>query len=390
MKESKKRMLITAPDSMVRAFLKPHIEALISDGWEIEIVCSNYIGGGDTLRNDFDEKIKFYTVGLARSPFKIHCNIKGFREIKAIIDSGNYDVIWTHGPVMSVMTRIAARKARRQGVQVWYLAHGFHFFSGAPFVNWMVYYPIEYIMSKYVDMLMTINKEDYTRALKFKARHVKKIFGIGLDVKKFRDHILSADMHRKIRDSIGITEDDILILSVGELKSRKNQNVIIKAVAQCNLNNVHYVVCGEGPDKKELELLASNLNIKQKVHFLGLRKDIPDLCKVADIFVHPSIREGLGIAPLEAMASGLPLISSNVGGIKDYTHDGETGFCLSPHDVSGFTKALTTLISDRSLRKIYGEHNMEVAMDYDIECVKTVILSAASTLLNERLGRVNH
>ena len=294
MKESKKRMLVTAPDSMIRAFLKPHIEALINDGWEIDIACSDYIGGGDTLRNIFNENIKFYTVGLARSPFKVCRNLKGLREVKAIVDSGNYDVIWTHGPVMSVVTRIAAREARRQGSKVWYLAHGFHFFSGAPLINWILYYPIEYIMSRYVDMLMTINEEDYTRALKFKARNVRKIHGIGLDVKKFMDHILSVDFYKKLRKSIGISDDDVMILSVGELKIHKNQKVIIKAIAKCNLDNQHYVVCGKGPDKTKLELLASSLNIRQKVHFVGFRKDIPDLCRVADIFVHPSVREGLG------------------------------------------------------------------------------------------------
>ena len=384
MKESKKRMLVTAPDSMIRAFLKPHIEALINDGWEIDIACSDYIGGGDTLRNIFNENIKFYTVGLARSPFKVCRNLKGLREVKAIVDSGNYDVIWTHGPVMSVVTRIAAREARRQGSKVWYLAHGFHFFSGAPLINWILYYPIEYIMSRYVDMLMTINEEDYTRALKFKARNVRKIHGIGLDVKKFMDHILSVDFYKKLRKSIGISDDDVMILSVGELKIHKNQKVIIKAIAKCNLDNQHYVVCGKGPDKTKLELLASSLNIRQKVHFVGFRKDIPDLCRVADIFVHPSVREGLGIAPLEAMASGLPLISSTVGGIKDYAHDGETGFCLSPYDVDGFAKVLMILSSDKSLRKTFGEHNAKVAMRYDIECAKTVILSTARELLNEK------
>ena len=354
MKESKKRMLVTAPDSMIRAFLKPHIEALINDGWEIDIACSDYIGGGDTLRNIFNENIKFYTVGLARSPFKVCRNLKGLREVKAIVDSGNYDVIWTHGPVMSVVTRIAAREARRQGSKVWYLAHGFHFFSGAPLINWILYYPIEYIMSRYVDMLMTINEEDYV------------------------------DFYKKLRKSIGISDDDVMILSVGELKIHKNQKVIIKAIAKCNLDNQHYVVCGKGPDKTKLELLASSLNIRQKVHFVGFRKDIPDLCRVADIFVHPSVREGLGIAPLEAMASGLPLISSTVGGIKDYAHDGETGFCLSPYDVDGFAKALMILSSDKSLRRTFGEHNAKVAMRYDIECAKTVILSTARELLNEK------
>ena len=92
----------------------------------------------------------------------------------------------------------------------------------------------------------------------------------------------------------------------------------------------------------------------------------------------------MGIAPLEAMASGLPLISSTVGGIKDYAHDGETGFCLSPYDVDGFAKALMILSSDKSLRKTFGEHNAKVAMRYDIECAKTVILSTARELLNEK------
>ena len=133
-------------------------------------------------------------------------------------------------------------------------------------------------MSRYVDMLMTINEEDYTRALKFKARNVRKIHGIGLDVKKFMDHILSVDFYKKLRKSIGISDDDVMILSVGELKIHKNQKVIIKAIAKCNLDNQHYVVCGKGPDKTKLELLASSLNIRQKVHFVGFRKDIPDLC----------------------------------------------------------------------------------------------------------------
>ena len=361
-----KKFLITSTDVMMYLFLLPHVK-MLSSYYVIDIACSS----ADEYKSEGYEKIikdqlpvnsKYFHISSERSPYST-ANIKGYKELKSIIKLGNYDLVWTNEPVMGVITRLAASKFRKNGLKVLYLAHGYHFFKGAPIINW-IYYPVEKLCSYMTDIMVMINWEDYTFTKKHFHNRVFHIDGIGFDLSKY--HNVTVDYKSK-RKEIGVNSDDVLVLSAGELMTRKNHEVMIKAIAAVNNFKIKYVICGIGDRLDFLRGLAKKLNVNDRVKFIGLRYDIPELLKISDIFAHPSKREGLGIAPLEAMFSGLPIVTSNIQGIKDYSVNGVTGFSLDPNDVAGFAMAIQKLSNDPILREQMAKHNIEAVKKWSIE-----------------------
>lgn len=360
-----KKMLVTSTDLMMIQFLVPHVKYLSEHGWEIEVACSPVGARVDEVKRALDGVSPVHVVHLYRNPAKPG-NLTGYRELRRLIQSGSWDVIWTNEPVMGVVTRLAARTARRAGTRVVYMVHGFHFYEGAPKLNWMIYYPIERVMSRFTDTIVTINHEDYERAGKMHAGNVKYIHGIGVDTSR---------LHRSeeccnIRQEIGVDEDTFLVLSVGELNQNKNHQVIIKALEQLKDREIHYVICGKGDMLESLAEMAELEGVGENVHFMGYRKDVVDIYPQADVFAFPSYREGLGLASLEAMYSGIPLVTSNLRGPADYMENGVTGFMCAPDDFKGFADAIYRLKENRSLRLHCGEHNQEAVKPYCLENVK--------------------
>ena len=364
-----KRILLTCTDLMTIQFMVPHIRYLAENGFSVDLACSVVGDRLDDVKHAVGNVAKIHTLRLVRSPFS-PTNLKGYGDLKKILEENEYDIIWTNEPVMGVMTRLAARKSRKKGTKVLYMAHGFHFFKGAPLLNWLMWAPTEIIMSRFNDVLVTINWEDYNWAKKHTHTPViKHIDGIGVD---FSDRESVIPREEK-REQLGIAPDDILISSVGELQKRKNHQVIIKAIAALKNDKIKYIICGQGVLENYLKSLVSKNNLQNQVFFLGYRQDIPEIMSACDIFAHPSVREGLGLASLEAMASGLPLITSNVQGVPDYVENGVTGYMCAPKDVEAFTHNLNTLVSDKELRLKIGKNNIDFVQKYRVEVIEPAI-----------------
>ena len=366
-----RKILVTATDLMMVQFLLPHIRNLVANGYVVEIACSEVGGRMKEIRDKIGACVKkIYTVNLHRSPINLG-NFKGFREMKRIIEQGYYDIIWTNEPVMGVVTRLAAKKARKCGTKVLYMVHGFHFYDGAPKVNWMIYYPIEKVMASKADVICTVNQEDYKRAKDFKVQEVRYIHGIGINT----DRLTVGENKKDIRDELGLNEDDFLVLSVGELNENKNQKVIIQAISLLRDKNIHYILCGKGNQLDNLKKLVEENKLKQNVHFLGYRTDVVDICSQVDVYVMPSKREGLPVASLEAMYCGLPLVTSDIRGLTDVMENGISGYMCRPEDVKGFAKGIKNLKNNPEMRKKMGKHNREVVKPYCIgETKKEVML----------------
>ena len=364
-----KRVLLTCTDLMTIQFMVPHIRYLAENGFNVELACSVVGDRLEDVKNAVGDVAKIHTLRLQRSPFSPN-NLKGYGDLKKLLSENTYDVIWTNEPVMGVMTRFAARKARKKGTKVLYMAHGFHFFKGAPLINWLMWAPTEIIMSKFNDILVTINWEDYNWAKKHTFTPViKHIDGIGVDFSN-REGVISREEKRA---QLNIAEDDILVLSVGELQKRKNHQAIIRAIAKLNKPHIKYIICGQGVLENQLRTLVAKNNLDNQVSFLGYRQDIPEIMNACDIFAHPSIREGLGLASLEAMASGLPLITSNVQGVPDYVENGITGYMCGPRDVDAFAENLNTLTENKTLREKIGTTNITYVQKYRVEVIEPVI-----------------
>ena len=365
-----KRILVTSTDLMMVQFLLPHIRNLAENGYIIEIACSEVGGRMKEIHDKIGDCVKkVHTVNLHRSPINPG-NFKGFREMKHIVEQGHYDIVWTNEPVMGVVTRLAAKKVRKRGMKVLYMVHGFHFYDGAPKLNWMIYYPIEKMMASKADVICTVNREDYKRAKGFNVNEVKYIHGIGINT----DRLTVGENEKDIRDELGLNNDDFLVLSVGELNENKNQKVIIQAISLLKDKNIHYILCGKGDQLNNLKKFVEEKKLKQNVHFLGYRTDVVDICSQADVYVMPSKREGLPVASLEAMYCGLPLVTSGIRGLTDVMENGVSGYMCSPEDVKGFAKGIKNLKNNPEMRKKMGEHNRETVKPYCIEETKKEVL----------------
>lgn len=154
---------------------------------------------------------------------------------------------------------------------------------------------------------------------------------------------------------------------MGELQNRKNHRIVIEALKEFKDYNLFYIIAGRGELKKEYEDMIFQYELEDKVKLLGFRTDIIELCRAADCFIHPSIREGFGIAPMEAMACGLPLISADINGLKDYTEEGVTGCCVNPRSVDEMRTAIAKMYADKTFCRKCGENNMRIARNYDLE-----------------------
>lgn len=339
-----KILYITTISLTMNSFFKPHVEMLVSEGHQLDIACNADGQPLDSLYNELH--CRFYQVDFSRSPLSPD-NVKAYKQLHKIIKNGSYDIVHCHTPNASVITRLVCRKYRkRNGLKVFYTAHGFHFYKGAPLKNWMLYYPIEKLCSRFTDKLITINREDYALAQKkFKAKKVCYVPGVGIDLSRFQN--IQVDRNAK-RQEIGVPKNCFLLLSVGELNDNKNHQIIIRAMAQLNDLNIHYAIAGTGNQKEPLLRLAKELGFPAQIHFLGYRTDAALLYRTADLYVLPSVREGLNVSIMEAMASGLSIVCSRIRGNSDLI-DKDGGALFDPRSVTECREAIKTVIdADRN------------------------------------------
>ena len=334
-----KILYVTTISLTMNTFFKPHIDMLVKEGNQVDIACNYNELPLDDLYNELD--CVLYQVDFSRLPLSKD-NFKAYRQLKKVIENGDYDIVHCHTPNAAVITRLVCRKFRKKnGLKVFYTAHGFHFYKGAPKFNWMVYYPIEKFCSRFTDKLITINREDYELAKnKFKAKEVHYVPGVGIDLSRFEN--IQVDRTAKRRE-IGVPEDAFMLLSVGELNENKNHQIIIRALAKLNNPNVHYAIAGKGEKRDYLISLAKELGISEQVHLLGYRNDITELYATADTFCFPSFREGLSVSLMEAMTSGLPIMGSAIRGNVDLL-DGVRELLFDPYDLDECETVLRKII----------------------------------------------
>lgn len=356
----KKVLFVATVQSHIAQFHKPVIKMLQESGCEVDVAARDNLAEKNNLL--LTEPNRIFDVPFARSPFSLK-NIKAYKQLKKIIDENNYDIIHCNTPVGGILARKAAKKARKKGTKVIYEAHGFHFFKGSPKKNWILYYPIEKMYSKLADVLITINKMDYELASKkFKAKKIEYIPGVGVNL----DQFLSAQTDGDIRQELNLDSNAKIVLSVGELNENKNHQAIMRAVKKLADENIHYIIAGNGPKKEILQKMVSDLGLEKNVHFLGYRRDLPKIYKSSDVFALPSYREGLGLAAIEAMYFGLPIVTSNRHGINDYSIPDVTGYKCHPNDYDGFANAIKILLDDDDKRSKMGEHNKAFAQEFSL------------------------
>lgn len=357
----------TVVKTHIMEFHIPYLKMFKEMGWETAVAARNdYENPADCVIPYCDT---YYNIPFERNPLKPG-NLKAYKELKHIIGEGEYDIIHCHTPVGAMLTRLAAKQARKKGTKVFYTAHGFHFYKGAPAINWILYYPVEKWLSRYTDVLITINKEDYERAKTFKAGKVCYVPGVGIDLKKFNVGYVNKEQKRK---GIGVSANDFVLLSVGELIPRKNHEVVIRALSVLKqldkLSHIEYVICGRGAYETDLKKLAEELGVADHIHFLGYRNDISEICNCADLFVFMSHQEGLPVALMEAMACGLPAVCSNIRGNTDLIEDGVTGL-ISNNTPEELAEVINEMRNDAVLRDRLSSAALQKIKQFDLSSVE--------------------
>lgn len=363
----KKAIIIASVASMIDQFNRDNINLLQELGYEVSVACNFEYGSSTSneqvkkLIKDLDElNVKHYHVPIPRSMFALKDMFKSYKFLRQLALKEKYNLMHCHSPIGGVLARLAFKKSRRQGTKVIYTAHGFHFYDGAPLKNWIIFYPIEKLCSKVTDCLITINKEDYKRAKeKFYAKEVEYVPGIGIHVEKIR--LRNFNIEKK-KVSLGLKSGEIFILSVGELNQNKNQEVIIRAIAKLNNPKIHYFIAGKGDKEQYLINLAESLGVN--LHLLGYRTDVIELLNAADIFAFPSIREGLSVALMEAMAAGLPCVVSRIRGNVDLINE-NGGFLCEANDINSFYNGIKELLN-KNKRICMGNHNLLNIQKFDV------------------------
>lgn len=338
-KQKNKKVLFTATvvKTHINVFHLPYLKWFKEQGCEVHVAAKNDFVNEACIIPNCD---KFYDINFARFPFS-KTNINAYKQLKKIITENNYDIIHCHTPVAGVLTRLAARNSKNTAVI--YTAHGFHFFKGAPLLNWLIYYPVECFCARFTDKLITINKEDYERAQHFRLRKNGKVYyvpGVGIDIEKIRN--TKVDVCQKKKE-LGIPENVSVLLSVGELNKNKNHIVVLNALSKLQDKQFIYLICGRGVLKEDLEEKIKELGLGTKVRLLGYINDITEILKIADIFIFPSKREGLPVSLIEAMAAGLPAIASNVRGNRDLLSKENL---FAPDDVNALVKMIEKQLDD--------------------------------------------
>ena len=349
--EKKALFVATTAKGHLNVFHIPYIRMLKEKGYQVD-AASN---GDETVPYADHE----YALSIERSPLKAG-NLKAIRQLCRILKQEKYDLILCHTPMGGVVARLAAKIT---GVgKVIYMAHGFHFYQGAPKKNWLIYYPVEWICAHFTDVLITINQEDYALAKrKMKAKKVVYLPGIGIDLKKFEN--IAVDRTQK-REEIGVPAGKRWILNIGELIPRKNQERLIRAVAE--MEGVYLTIAGRGELQEYLTSLIEELGVADQVKLLGFRRDIPELCCACDVFAFPSIHEGLPVSVMEAMAAGLPCAVSRIRGNTDLI-DEKGGVLFDPYSVEDCRNAIETLLQADT--EEMGRWNRERVKEFELGSV---------------------
>ena len=338
-----KKVLFTATvDSHILHFHLPYLKWFKEQGYEVHVATNG------------DEKIPYcdvkHKISVERSPIKIN-NLKAIKQLKKIINEEKFDIIHCHTPMGSVVTRIAAKKARKKyNTRVIYTAHGFHFYKGAPLINWLVFYPVEKYLSKYTDTLITINKEDYEKAkVKFKkCKNIEYVPGVGIDENKFNFELTDEEKFN-LREELGLKDDDFVIIYVAELLKRKNQGMLIKAVEELIKEGKKIKVLFAGSDSEDgfYQKMAKDLGIEDSIKFLGYRKDIPKLLKISNLYVSTAKQEGLPVNVMEAMICGLPIIATACRGNRDLVEN-----CISIDNIDELENQIKHYLNSAETNKI--------------------------------------
>lgn len=369
----KKALIIAVVGGFLPQFESSNVKILQDMGYEVHYAADmkNPFYALDTTKLEANGII-LHQVDIRKSPYMLRDNSAAYKAIRQIIEKEGIELIHCHNPVGGVIGRLCTIGMNPKPYVI-YTAHGFHFYSGGPVKNWMLYYPVERLMAHRTDALVTINREDYKRAQSFRLRPEGIpvwIRGVGVDPNRFNGH---KELREKMRKELGIADEVFHVVSAGEFNRNKNCRTVIEAMRQIKETDpdvachIRYSIFGGGFCRDEWQTLIDNYQLKDMVKIVGYREDMERVLSTADVFCFASIREGLGIAAIEALMSSVPLICADNRGTREYAVDGMNAVVVNATDPNGYKEAVIRLYQDRECLERMSRSAFESSKPFTVD-----------------------
>ena len=363
-------LFVSSIASMVEQFNMPILDKLKDEGFNVHIVANFSKGNtnGEAYAKDFLKKLNvsnFHVLNLniPRNPLSICALLKSSICIKNYINTKNIDILICQSPTGSFVARLA----NLNKIPSIYIVHGYHFYSGASFLNWLIYFPIEFLLSFLTTTAIVTNKEDF----KYKKcligyKNYEYMPGVGVNLDVPNEYVVGRS---KLRDSLGFSEADVVMLFPAEFTVRKNQSLLIRMMGFLVKNHPEckLLLFGNGPMIDDCKHLASTLGLEHSIFFMGFVNDLEKYYAAADLSLSSSLQEGLPVNLLLALKYGLPIVATSCRGNSELVLDNKNGYSL-PVNVKPekFARKIEEFLSSNHLNK-YSKESLKLSLNYSIQ-----------------------
>jgi len=374
-----KLLIITTISRTIRDFTIPYIRHFKSLGWQVDGMALD-ISNNDECTSELDN---VWEIQWSRNVFDPRNFFRGASRVREVVALENYDLVHVHTPIAAFVTRYALKDFEKP--KVIYTAHGFHFYHGGNPIKNAVFLNLEKIAAPWTDYLVTINQEDTATAKQHNLLPEEKIIytpGIGLDLEAYNPNRVSEAEIDDVRSELGIAMGDSVLLSIAEFSPNKRHQDQLIALKNLNRPNVHLVCAGYGVTEAKVQELAEQLGLKQQVHFLGHRQDIPALICASDAILLTSQREGLPRCIMEAFCAAKPVIGTKIRGIQDLLCD-DCGLLIEVGDTKALTNAIGEVINCPDIAERIGRNGRQKIAAYDVREILKIYVDIFSRALSD-------
>ncbi len=307
----------------------------------------------NTIRFFREFKDRIITIPqLQRDIHPLH-DIIAFIRLCLLLRRKKYDIVHTHTAKAGALGRLAAYLA---GARVIHTSHGHNFYGYFGPAKSRLVVMVERLLTHFTDRITALTELEKGDLKSYGVAHSAKVVVVnsGIELEGYRQ--ADANINEK-RNELNLKNDSMLVGMIGRLETVKGPEYFIEAVPQVmeKFPEAEFLIVGEGSLKHSLESRCRELNISDRVTFTGWREDIPELLKILDVVVLPSLNEAVGRILIEAGASGKPVVAAKVGGIPEVVRDGETGLLFPPMDIDALAKALSSLLENEKKKQEMGE-----------------------------------
>jgi len=379
--DSTRILQIAAEGRSLNSFARPLMDRLRAEGYHVEAAAR--LDEGLKALGEAGYPIHVIRVAQKMNPLMWTTAI---RDLHAIIRTGNYDIVHTHTSFAGLLGNLAARLAGAR--YILYTQHGFYVHELMPRWKQWFWYRIEGIAIRLCEHMICVSEEEQEIAIRETRQPASKFTtmpGIGIDVSRFQFPLEQrSSVRAQIRDELGIAPEAFVILTVARLTRDKGHYEVLRALRLVADKDpeIRLVVAGDGPEAEGLTAEAKNIGVAQQLMLLGWRDDVPRLHCAADVFLLASHREGMPVATMEAMASGLPVVATDIPGCREQVVPGETGYLVPVADAEAMAASLWKIRCDSALGSSMGERAKDRAAMYDVEYVVEKQIELYATIIS--------